>query len=1792
MSASDARSAAAAARPETVPPSTLVDVLRERARVLGRAAAFVRWADKARDERSISYAELDYQARAIAASLQARGLTGERVMLLLQPGLSYIAAFFGCLYAGAVAVPCYPPGPADGSGRSALRRSRSTARVETIARAAAARAAILPGGSDQPAFAAAGGAHIECLGVDQLLRDGAPLAWSLPELSASSIALLQFTSGSTGTPRGVVLTHDHLIANSQYIREAFDQGDGGTVVSWLPPYHDMGLIGGILQPIYSSGRCVVLTPSEFLQRPRRWLEAIDRYRADTSGGPNFAYDLCTRRIPIDQRAGLALTSWRIAFTGAEPIRAGTLQRFSEAYAPQGFRSESLFPCYGLAEATLAVTGNWAERGPRIVDFDRAALEERRAIPVRPDQPAKRLVSSGRAVGSLRLAVVDSERGTELPPGHVGEVWVHGRSIASGYWQDPIASANTFDARLSSGAGPFLRTGDLGFVDADGHLFISGRIRDVIIIRGRNHHPADIEATVEACHMVIRSGGCAAFGIPADDEETLAVVAELDPRSGATRDGHHDPAALQAVANVVRAAVLGEHGVEPSAVLLAVAGAVPRTTSGKVQRYACRAGFLGGTLPTLYQWRRDHAAVVPAAAVRRPPRTPVEREVAAIWASVLNVEEPALEDDFFEAGGHSLLALELVERLTRHLGIEVALQTLIDHPTIEQLAGFVAGLPRDASEQRTISLQADSRFEPFPLTDVQEAYLFGRSSTFELGGVATQGVAEFETRDLDIGRLQNALDRLIAHHDMLRAVIGADGHQRVLHDVPSFPIEILDLSGRVADDQERHLERVRVRLNGSTLAADRWPLFEIVICKMDDRRSRLFARFDLLIADLYSLRLLWRQLGELYLDPTAFLSVPALSFRDCVRQAASREGADWERSAQFWRERVPLLPPAPELPYVTPFRAIATPRFRRRSTTLDATTWSRLQQRARRSRVTAPTLLLAAYADVLAAWSRQSQFTLTLTYFNRPPLPDVERLVGDFTSLLLVDVNAASGDFDTLLRAVQRRVWEALAHRSAGGMRTIREFAKVQRRAAHAVAPVVFTCAIGQEKGVSASPWAWTGELVGGVSSTPQVTLDHQVQEDGDQLLLTWDAVEDLFPPGVLDDMFQAYIERLRWLADEGLSSSTSAPALTPATQLARVAQANRTDAPLRPATLHGLFLQQAAAAPNRVAVVDAADRRVTYAELERRSRAVACWIQQHGVDSDELVAVVMKKGWEQIVATLGILRAGGTYLPVDPALPEQRRHHLFERGRVRLALTQPALDNSLSWPRDIARLTVDGAMPTDDDAHSADPDDWTRAAYVIFTSGSTGEPKGVTIDHRGAVNTIVDLNQRFGIGANDRVLALSGLGFDLSVYDIFGMLAAGGGIVLPAPGSERNPEHWLELGAKHGVTLWNSVPALFEMACDYAAGSGMALPPSLRVAWLSGDWIPVSLPDRARALRPGLDVISMGGATEASIWSVIYPIGPVDPFWRSIPYGRPMVNQRMHVFDHQMRPRPDWVAGDLYIGGVGVAQGYWRDAEKTARAFIYHPGTHERLYRTGDIARWRPDGHLEFLGRDDGQVKIGGLRIELGEIEAAINGHPAVRQAVVVARHLEAAGGGDASAASRRQLVAFVVPTERGGSIDDLPEWLAARLPAGLIPRRFVTVSSLPLSANGKVDTAQLFVPTAASDSQVSLDENQTLVRDIWADAIGIVAGSIGLHVNFFDIGGSSVTLVRVAGAVSAHAGRNIPLLTFFSEPTVAEMAQLIAGTPTAAVPPPVEDRAARRKQHTTALRARRNNAPAGDDAR
>jgi amino acid adenylation domain-containing protein len=442
------------------------------------------------------------------------------------------------------------------------------------------------------------------------------------------------------------------------------------------------------------------------------------------------------------------------------------------------------------------------------------------------------------------------------------------------------------------------------------------------------------------------------------------------------------------------------------------------------------------------------------------------------------------------------------------------------------------------------------------------------------------------------------------------------------------------------------------------------------------------------------------------------------------------------------------------------------------------------------------------------------------------------------------------------------------------------------------------------------------------------------------------------------------------------------------------------------------------------------------------------------------------------------------------------------------------------------------------------PDD---LAYVIFTSGSTGLPKGVMIDHRGAVNTILDMNRRFAITSADRVLAISSLSFDLSVYDIFGMLAAGGTIVLPAAEDAREPSHWAAMVVREGVTIWNSVPALMKLFCEHARSRPEMAGNKLRQVWLSGDWIPLTLPDQIRAIAPQAQITSLGGATEASIWSILFPIENIDPSWKSIPYGRAMENQKFHVLDDALEPCPTQVAGRLYIGGIGLAKGYWRDPEKTAERFLIHPRTGERLYWTGDLGRWLPNGNIEFLGREDCQVKIRGFRVELEEVEAALLQHPGLEAAVVTAQGEQL---GD------KRLVACVVGCREAPDTRELRDFLLNKLPEYMVPSTFMVLDQLPLTANGKIDRRSLPVPEAQGrEADPSFVAPRTPVEEtiarIWAETLLVPA--VGIYDSFYELGGDSLAAFQIIARLNTAFSVELPVRTLFENPTVSQLTGQLA---------------------------------------
>ena len=680
---------------------TIVDLLRQRAAYRPHDRAFTFLVDGENEELNISYAELDRKARALGAWLLSEGMAGKRVLLLYPSGLDFIAAFMGCLYGGAIAVPAYPP-----------RKNRSVERIEAIAADAEASVALTTRDVvDRFDALRATAPSLEHLiwKVDSELDVAWADRWERPDIDGSTLAFLQYTSGSTGTPKGVMLSHENLLHNSLRIMQAFEITRSQSGVFWLPSFHDMGLIGGILVPLYGGKFNVLMSPVAFLQKPLRWLQAISKYRATISGGPNFAYELCVRKTTPEQRATLDLSSWSLAFNGAEPVRAETIDAFCEAFAPCGFRREAFYPCYGLAESTLMVTGGMKFEPPVIRSFDASSIETGAAV-VRPaNAPAvRRLVGSGRELDGQDVLIVDPQSCEALPPGRVGEIWVSGPSVAQGYWNRADASVETFGAMLAQPEqppsdqavatwrptpGPYLRTGDLGFFD-NGELFVAGRLKDLIIIRGRNHYPQDIEHAVEEASTLVRAGSIAAFAVDVDGRERVAVVAEVER-------GKREPAEVAAAFEAIRKRLATEHELAVEAIVLVRPNSVPKTSSGKIQRHACKRQFLDGTLEVVDQhigWLQPAVPTPGSEQPRLARQRPVgeasrggraDRElpqeiVQAVFDHVRRIAKEraghlTLDTNIVELGLDSLERMEIVASLEEAFGARFPEQVL---PLIE------------------------------------------------------------------------------------------------------------------------------------------------------------------------------------------------------------------------------------------------------------------------------------------------------------------------------------------------------------------------------------------------------------------------------------------------------------------------------------------------------------------------------------------------------------------------------------------------------------------------------------------------------------------------------------------------------------------------------------------------------------------------------------------------------------------------------------------------------------------------------------------------------------------------------------------------------------------------------------------------------------------------------------------------------------------------------------------------------------------------------------------------------
>lgn len=1170
---------------------------------------------------------------------------------------------------------------------------------------------------------------------------------------------------------------------------------------------------------------------------------------------------------------------------------------------------------------------------------------------------------GRPLGNTWVYILDDELDL-LPLGVAGELCIAGLQMTQGYLNQSEQTAARYVANPYA-CGPdntlLYRTGDIARWQPDGNLAYLGRKDDQVKIRGFRVEPQEVEQALLAQPAIEQATVLAVD----DGQGRYKLVAYL-----ATKMAH----SLKALHEVLRHS-LPEYMLPSHCLCLP---SLPLTANGKVDKTALKSLSLAHT---------DTPFAAPACAT--------EKRIAALWQKLLAVENIGRDDDFFSLGGNSITALMMGAELNRSLGKSIPLKGLFQFSQLATFSRYVDGIEGDSTTAQVTALSHDSTnaYQPFGLTDVQRAYLIGRESAFELGGVTTHVYREDRFAELDVTRLTAALNQLVQRHPALRTLYSLEGTQRILNEVPAIEILVQDLRNQPVECQRAALLRWREELEQQKFDAATFPLFEF---RVTHHRGNcvLHFSFDALIMDALSMRIFMRELGELYRHPQKTLPALNITFRDyqlAYEQLKTTERYQVDKT--YWHQRLPELPYGPALSTTCRPDTIHHPAFARQSVSLPPEVWQKLQARIRQAKISPTVPFLTLYGQVLARWSTSDHFLINLTLFQREDLhPDISHLLGDFTVLSLFEYRRQQNSLSQTLQSIQTQLWDDLAHTLFTGLEVQSALTRQhQRDGDKPIAPVVLTSLLG----IPLNDENFLSEEYLGRdyarTQTSQVWLDNKIYEKDGGLIIEWDYVSQLFTEQQISDMLNAYRQAIVDMTEGGWEQPLHIP--LPAVDNLLLQQYNATDDPrYMPAmTLPVHFLQTARTFPYAPAVITAQES-VNYRELAASAAQLAHTLKSNAVVRHERVLLCAEKGASLVSGALGIMMANAVFVPVNIEWPV---------ARLRDIVAQAGIHHILITCKQYQRLQQEGGLGAGMVYHLIDEKLPTTSgcitpvmdlllddpAYVIFTSGSTGKPKGVCISHRGVMNTLLDINQRLAATADDRTLSLSNISFDLAIYDIFSPLLLGGAVVMPHESALKQPGELLKLLDDNAVTICNSTPAIMALLVQSASGYRYS---HLRHVLLSGDFIPLDLPAQVQHTFPSARLLSLGGATEGSIWSICYPVSDVNPHWTSIPYGMPLANQQVWVLDAERQPCPVDVAGEIYLAGCGVALGYEADAEKTAAHFGQLPSG-LRYYRTGDQGVMRREGYIEILGRLDHQVKINGFRIELGEIDSVLQSHPAVQ---------------------------------------------------------------------------------------------------------------------------------------------------------------------------------------------------------
>jgi natural product biosynthesis luciferase-like monooxygenase protein len=1321
--------------------SNLVELLRHRVRSKSSFQAYT-WLSEERVTASLNYEELDERARSIAVLLKSAGAAKSPVLLAYPPGLDFIAAFFGCLYAEAIAVPVYPPDANRGWDRLAAIAGDCSARFGLT---------VLP---LTKLFAKNDGLSSICWFTEQDVRGGMAEQWEEPSISSDTLAFLQYTSGSTGNPKGVMVSHGNILANERAIQKSFRQDESSIIVSWLPLGHDMGLIGGVLQPLYVGARCILFSPIGFVRDPTRWLRVISTYRATTSGGPDFAYRLCMRKVSPGDKATLDLSCWHVAFNGAEPVRHDTLSEFSESFKGCGFRQEAFHPCYGLAEATLLVSCNNRNSS---IGYDLGSPS----------------VSCGPVIEEHSVRIVDPETGLECKAGATGEILIAGPSVAQGYWGRPEETDATFRARIAGqDSAPFLRTGDLGFLNG-GELAVAGRLKDLIIMQGQNYYPQDIEVSAETSCREAQSGSGAAFSVGEGDEQQIILVQEV----GAITVSY------EPVISAIRRAVSAECGIRLDVVVLATRNAIPKTSSGKVRRSCCRELLENGKIQILAHWKSQPSAQVDDNHGAQPANfndaASVCEWIASQVAVLTRVDARSIDPDveIVSHGIDSLIAAELTSRLQQH-GVNLDFTALLAGTTIRSLSKFIADLPKISHNGHAVA----HHDREFPLSRGQYALWLNQQLDLTSSVYNLAFAARIRSK-ASAQAIHSACQAVAARHPILRAtfpvVDGQPRHRLNEHTADFFTY--VDARGWEPGEAECHAATAACQ--PFDLATG--PLLRVVFYEREPGQSVILVAVHHIVSDFSSMAMLVRDIftyGDIAVEDREY----SATFAEAVRREEQFLSGDTEkRLREFWRTELSPPPPALELSSTYSDSTHQAGAAGWESLHISASTVAALRCLCSERGTTLHTMLVSAFEVLLHRYSEQSNFALGLMVSLRDS-SEFRQTQGYFINPVILRAEFI-GDptFTEFLEQTRQRMLQALNHRHfpfgsvVGELQPIRAPGRPPVQAFFTFLSDTGPFSEGALFGLGVSGTKlMVGECelenIGLRPVSTEFDLTFMVAEATDGLHAALCYRQDLFSAEIAAAMLRSWEVLIEGILADPLQRVSDLPIVS-AEEILALSRFNQTCMPFAAdSSIHEAFERKAMETPDAIAASGEFNS-LSYAELNDRANRLASYLRAAGVRPDSIVGVCLQRSPDMLVGLLGILKSGGAYLPLDADYPADRIAFMLSDSGARIVVAHETFTGVLQGyqgtvvciDRDWGQINQ-CPVPT-----STVLAESKNLAYVIYTSGSTGVPKGVMIQHRCVLNFFAGMDRIIDFGNDAAWLTVTSICFDISVLELLWTVTRG-----------------------------------------------------------------------------------------------------------------------------------------------------------------------------------------------------------------------------------------------------------------------------------------------------------------------------------------------------------------------------------------------------------------------------------